>query len=151
MQSEVRSANSHREALLGTWRMLSCTRTLVDSGEESDAFGPNPIGYVNYAPDGRVMVLVLKSGRAAPAASVLTAPEKVALFDSMFAYCGTYVVDEEKVVHSLDASWNEQWTGTRQTRFLNFEDGLLIYTTSEMTDPMDGQQCTYTVVFEKVK
>jgi hypothetical protein len=78
-----------------------------------------------------------------------TPDEKLALFDSLFAYVGTYVVEGDRVIHTLDGSWNELWTGTRQTRLLAFEDDRLIYTTPETVDPMDGKLCTYRVTFER--
>ncbi|MCO5398236.1 lipocalin-like domain-containing protein [Ralstonia soli] len=137
------------ESILGTWRMLSWTRTLLSSGETSDALGPNPFGYINYAPDGRVMVFVLRRGRARPRSNPPSDPEKIALFDSMFAYVGTYEVQSDRVIHTLDGSWNELWTGTQQTRLLSFELGRLVYRTHETVDPMDGKRCTYTVVFER--
>lgn len=138
-----------REQLLGSWRMISWTRTLSGTGEESDALGPDPIGYINYGPDGRVMVLVLRKDRPKPASIVPSESEKVGLYDSMFAYCGTYAVEEDRVVHAIDASWNESWTGTRQVRLLSFEEGRLVYTTQETTDPMNGSRCSYRVVFER--
>ena len=148
MASEAQSAEALRERILGTWRMLAWKRKVVASGEESDALGPDPIGYINYAPDSRLMVFVLRSGRPRPASNPPTEKEKATLFDTMFAYVGTYVVEADRVVHTLDGSWNELWTGTRQTRFLGFEEGNLIYTTPETVDPMDGKLCTYKVTFE---
>jgi len=138
-----------RSRILGTWRMISWKRRLSEGGLEQDALGPNPFGYLNYAPDGRVMVFVLKSGRPRPASSPPTNEEKAALFDSMFAYVGTYEVQDDRVIHTLDGSWNELWTGTRQVRLLSFDNGRLIYTTAETVDPMDGQRCTYHVTFER--
>ena len=125
--------------------MLTWKRKLAESGEESDALGPAPFGYINYAPDGRLMVFVLRSGRPRPTMNPPTDKEKAALFDTMFAYVGTYVVEADRVIHTLDGSWNELWTGTRQTRLLSFEDGNLVYTTPETVDPMDGKLCTYKV------
>lgn len=90
MASTIRPSDSLRTRLLGTWRMLSWKRRLVATGEESDALGPAPFGYVNYAPDGRVMVFVLRSSRHRPESNPPSAAEKLALFDSMFAYVGTY-------------------------------------------------------------
>jgi len=138
-----------RDRIIGTWRMLSWKRKLVDSGDERDALGPNPFGYLNYSPDGRLMVFVLKGGRPKPKSSPLTPEEKVILFDSLFAYVGSYTVESDRVIHKLDGSWNELWTGTTQTRLLSFEDGRLIYTTPETVDPMDGKLCTYKVEFER--
>jgi hypothetical protein len=131
--------------------MLSWRRRLVASGEESDALGPNPFGYINYAPDGRLMVFVLKSGRPRPQGKTPTAEEKIALFDTLFAYVGSYSVEDDRVIHKLDGSWNELWTGTTQTRLLSFEDGRLVYLTPETVDPMDGQLCVYRVEFERAK
>ena len=38
--------------------------------------------------------------------------ERVTLYDTMFAYAGTYSIETDKVVHHVDISWNETWTGT---------------------------------------
>lgn len=141
--------NELRTRILGTWRMLAWKRTLVPTGEQSDAIGPDPFGYINYAPDGRLMVFVLKSNRRKPKSTPPTTDEKIALFDSLFAYVGTYQVESDRVIHALDGSWNETWTGTTQTRMLSFENGKLIYTTLETVDPMDGKLCTYRVEFER--
>lgn len=149
MKSAGSTAAALRDQIIGTWRMLSWKRILVDTGEERDALGPNPFGYINYSSDGRLMVFVLKSGRSKPKASPPTADEKIALYDSLFAYVGTYTVEPDRVIHTLDGSWNEVWTGTTQTRLLSFEDGRLIYTTPETVDPMDGLLCTYKVEFER--
>lgn len=138
-----------RARILGTWRMLSWKRIFVSTGEQRDALGPDPFGYINYAPDGRVMVFVLKSGRPKPKSNPPTTEEKVALFDSMFAYVGTYRVEADRVIHSLDGSWNELWTGTTQTRMLSLQNARLIYTTPETVDPMDGKLCVYRVEFER--
>ena len=149
MSSETQAVAALRERILGTWRMLSWTRKVVSSGKESDALGPNPFGYINYAPDGRVMVFVTRSGRSRPSTSLPSEAEKVALFDSMFAYVGRYEVEADRVIHTLDGSWNELWTGTRQTRLLSFENDHLVYGTPETIDPMNGQLCTYRVTFER--
>jgi hypothetical protein len=57
-----------------------------------------PRGYINFLSDGRMIVLVMKSDRPAPRG----------------AGGGTYVADAEKVVHSIDWSWNQGWTGTQR-------------------------------------
>ena len=149
MHPEAQTAEALRQRILGTWKMLAWTRKLVDSGEEADALGPNPFGYINYAPNGRLMVFVLRSNRPRPSSNPPNEKEKAALFDTMFAYVGTYVVQTDRVVHTLDGSWNELWTGTHQTRLLTFEGDRLVYTTSETIDPMDGKLCTYKVTFER--
>ena len=47
MKSAGSTAAALRDQIIGTWRMLSWKRILVDTGEERDALGPNPFGYIN--------------------------------------------------------------------------------------------------------
>jgi hypothetical protein len=105
------SSRSGAEALLGTWKMLSWYREFLDTSEKVDALGPDPVGYINYGSDGRVIVLVVGKDRKAPAGPVPSDNEKLHLFDSMLAYTGTYTLDDEEVVHHLDASWNQDVDG----------------------------------------
>ena len=137
--------------LVGTWKMMSWTRELTATREKSDAFGPNPRGWINYSPSGRMMVLVVKNDRKGPAAIVPTDQERVALYGSMLAYSGTYTVDKEKVVHHIDTSWNQAWTGTSQTRFYRIDGKTLTLTGAPAKDAIDGQESVYTVVWEKVE
>jgi len=149
MAAEAPGATVPTSRIVGTWKMLSWKRILGGSSEQTDALGPNPFGYINYSPDGRLMVFVLKNGRPKPKTSPPAPEEKIALFDTLFAYVGTYSVEQGRVIHHLDGSWNESWTGTTQTRLVSFEDDRLIYTTPETIDPMDGKPCVYRVEFER--
>ena len=137
------------ERILGNWRMISWQIEDLASGETRDALGPNPRGYITYTRDGRVMVLVLKAERARPAALVPTDAEKLALYDSMFAYAGTYTVDAEKVVHHIDMSWNQSWTGTNQIRFVHLDGDTLTYIGAPARNPINGRDCVHTVVFKR--
>jgi hypothetical protein len=116
----------------------------------SDALGPEPRGFVTYTADARVMVLVVKRDRPMPSNLTPTPAEKIALYDSLFAYSGTYSVDAEQVTHHIDTSWNEAWNGTHQVRYCTIEGNRLTYRNPPAKDPMDGQECRYTVEFEKV-
>jgi hypothetical protein len=137
--------------LLGTWKMTGWTRELTETKEKSDAFGPNPQGWITYSPSGRMTVLVVKSDRKAPAALVPTDPERIALYGSMLAYSGTYTVDKEKVVHQIDTSWNQAWTGTGQTRFYTVNGKVLTLRGAPAKDVVDGKESVYTVVWERVE
>uniref|UniRef100_UPI0013D5E481 lipocalin-like domain-containing protein n=1 Tax=Acinetobacter baumannii TaxID=470 RepID=UPI0013D5E481 len=54
------------ERLIGTWKMLSWTRQSLQTGEITDAMGANPIGYIAYHADGRMMAFVERRKRVAP-------------------------------------------------------------------------------------
>jgi len=137
-----------KEALLGAWRMTSWKYEIVGTGERRDALGPHPRGWIVYTPE-RVIVLVLKNDRVKPVGLVPTPEEKLALYDTMFAYSGTYTVNSDRVIHHLDMSWNEAWTGTEQVRFCKIEGNVLTYTSASAKNPLDGNEVVHTVKFER--
>jgi hypothetical protein len=143
-------AKTDPQQLLGTWRMLAWRREVLATGEISEAFGPEPRGFISYSPDGRVMVVVVKRDRPMPSSLIPKPAEKIALYDSLFAYSGTYSVDGDKVTHHIEISWNEAWAGTDQVRYCTIQANRLTYRSPPAQDPMDGQECSYTVEFEKV-
>ncbi len=75
--------------------------------------------------------------------------EKVALFDTMFAYAGRYTVQADAVIHHVDVAWNESWTSTDQIRLFEVSGNTLTLAT-RITDPASGTEAHYAVVWEKV-
>jgi len=134
----------------GTYRLISSTRTIVATGQVEDAFGTDPIGYITYGKDHRMTVLIVKRDRPKPTFKTLDDAQKITLFDSMAAYCGTYTFDGNTVLHKIDASWNEILTGTTQMRSVKKQGRRLIYTTAASPAPTDGQISTSTLIWEKV-
>ena len=144
------SVGSGAEALLGTWKMLSWYREFLDTGEKIEALGPEPVGYITWGADGRVMALITAKDRKAAAGPVPTDDEKLHLFNSMIAYAGTYTLDDEKVVHHIDTSWNQTWTGTDQVRFYKLDNDTLTITGAPAADPYTGRQVIHRIVFQKL-
>ena len=136
--------------LLGTWKMLSWTRRAVASGEISDAMGPDPIGYLSYQPDGRMTAVVVERHRPAPKGTTPTDEEKVALFDSMLAYAGSYTLEDGKVIHHVDASWNPIWGTSDLVRPYILDGERLVIHSAPGVDPTTGEEVTYHLEFRKV-
>ncbi|MGP8033627.1 MAG: lipocalin-like domain-containing protein [Steroidobacteraceae bacterium] len=134
--------------LLGTWKLKSHVVTTA-RGERATPFGEHPTGYLIYSADGRMQVIGAAKGRIVPAGSTPPDDERVALYDTMFAYAGTYSVEAGKVIHHVDISWNEVWTGTDQTRLFEVNGNTLTLTT-RVADPASGTEAHYAVVWEKV-
>src|SRR5438477_4049456 len=55
-----------QEVLEGTWKLVSSKRTNTATNTTTDSFGPNPLGYIMYGKDGRMMVLMTRSDRPKP-------------------------------------------------------------------------------------
>jgi len=60
-------AKAGNEELYGTWRLVSMTRQVIATGETSDLLGKAPQGFINYGPDGRVLVIIAAEKRPKPA------------------------------------------------------------------------------------
>jgi hypothetical protein len=141
-----------QQVLEGTWKLISSTRTNTTTGTTADSFGPNPLGYIMYGKDGRVMVLLTRNDRPKPdSPDKMTDEQRSLLFSSMLAYSGTYKFDGKTIEHHIDLSWNQVWSGTTQVRSVKKDGDRLIYTTRPGPSPIDGSMGFATLVWEKVK
>jgi hypothetical protein len=144
---------SEARLLQGTWRLLSYVGEELPSGARADVMGPHATGYINYGPDGRMIVIIVGTGRSKPAGPTATPAEAEALLRSMLAYAGTYTVDThaKTVTHQIDVSWDESRTGGSFVRNYHLENDRLTLITPPSTDPASGRKTVRTVTWEKVK
>lgn len=139
------------EELYGTWRLVSYTRQVVGTAESADLFGKAPHGFLNYGRDGRMIAIIVKENRPKPAdLAKMTDQERAELFNTVIAYAGTFKVDGSRVVHNVDISWNENWTGTAQVRSLRLEGRRLIISADPQIG-VDGRSVTPVLTWEKVQ
>jgi len=82
---------------------------------------------------------------------IATVTEAEALFRSMAAYSGTYSIKGNHVVHHIDISWNETWTGTDQARDYKFDGKRLSLMIGPSPNPRTRQNSVRTFVWEKIK
>jgi len=134
--------------LLGTWRLVSVLREDLQTGVKADFFGPDPIGYITYSADHRMMVVIVRSDRQKPAGARATAAEADALWKSLVSYAGTFSINGNEITHHVEVSWNESWTGTHQTRRFRLADGRLTLETPPSPDPVDGVMSVRSMVWE---
>ena len=134
--------------LLGTWRLRSHVVTTA-AGVRSHPYGERPTGYLSYSADGRMQVIGAAQDRAIPAGPSPTQRERAALHDTLFAYAGTYTIDGGRIVHHVDISWNETWTGSDQVRLFELRGNTLTLTT-RIKDADTGSEAHYALVWEKL-
>jgi len=137
--------------LYGTWRLVSFTRNVIATGQSEDAYGKAPQGFLNYSPDGRMYAIIVTDNRPKPAdLAKMTDQERAELFKTVLAYAGTFKVDGDQVVHNVDISWNEYWTGSTQVRNFRIEGRRLTLITGPFSRP-DGRQVAVSLMWEKVQ
>ena len=140
------------EELAGSYRLISSTRKILDTGEISNTWGKNPKGFITYGKDGRMLVLIVRDDRPKPEnVEKMNDQQRIDLFRSMTAYGGTYTFDGKRVEHHIDISWNEVWTGMTVVREITKDGDKLVYTSPAAPFASDGKMSEVTLVWEKVK
>ena len=138
--------------LYGTWTLVSYALRVVATGETTMPFGSAPRGFLSYSRDGRMSALIVKDERPRPVDMALATPEeRVELFDTMVAYGGTFTFHGDHVIHHVDISWIEGWTGTDQVRHIRLEGDRLEITSDPRPSLIDGQVVVAELVWEKVR
>jgi hypothetical protein len=138
--------------IVGTWRVVSYDREVVETKAISHGFGGNPMGLVTYTPDGRMMLMIVDATRKPPAKPTATDAEAVGLYRTMIAYAGTYRVQGNEIIIHVEISSEQTTTGTDQTRSFKLDgDRLTTMTTPLVSAFLNNQTVVTTVVWERVK
>ena len=134
----------------GVWKLKKYSRRFLDTGEvRSDML---PQAYILYTPGGFMMSITVEEKRAPPVSEVLTDEERVRLFKSIIsAYSGTYIVEGDTVIHDVNLSWNEAWTGTKQMRLFKVTGDELVIETTPRTAGTDTRQFINTLTWARTE
>jgi hypothetical protein len=132
----------------GMYKLVVEQRKIVETGETV----PNPLGYITYEKNGRMLVLIVRHPRPKPEAiDKMTDQERADLLRTMTAYGGTYKFDGKTIEHHIDIAWNEVWSGTTQVRTVTRDGDRLTLTTPPFPFHTAGKISVNMLVFEKVK
>jgi len=118
--------------LHGWWKLVSFHVETQGVNERQQPFGARPFGRLVLSPKGQMIALLTAEGRKAGHADA----DQLALFGSMLAYTGTYRIEGNKFITTVDASWNEAWTSTDQERSYVLKGDNLNITSSWGPHPM---------------
>ena len=118
LQSGFAADNSQ---ILGTWKLVSYNVEVQATGEKVPPMGQHPTGYVIFTPEPRVFFVLTGEGRKPGK----TAEEKAALLNTLVSYTGSYRIEGDKWITSVQVAWNPAWIGTEQARNFKVEGGLL--------------------------
>ncbi len=146
------SGGSVRDRLIGTWMLVSTEERLKNGTTRPfKEVGPNGRGYLMYTADGHMCAALMRPGRPKwKNYEEPTREEKIAAIDGLVAYCGRFEVDEAKqaVYHYPEVAWSPNYLGTKQTRPYKFENGLLVFSSTETGDP---QVESWNITWRKAK
>jgi hypothetical protein len=123
------AAKSHsREALIGTWRLLSFELQSPD-GSVAYPYGKDVSGYLFYNDQGYMSAAFMGADRARPDSDDLHEVAKGVNFDAFNAYTGPFDVKDDRIFHYVEVSSLPQWKGTTQERIFSIDGDRLVLET----------------------
>ena len=131
--------------IVGNWKVVSYVTEELTTGKKMPLLGEHPKGYLIYTPQGRMIGLMVHETRSPPKGD----EDRINLHKYMVSYSGRYAVEGNKVVHHVDVSWNEAFTGTDLVRFFKLEGDRLTLTTAPFKSAVMGVEVISVVVLER--
>jgi len=146
------AALAEEQEFAGTYKLISATRKIIDTGQIENTFGKEPKGLAIYGKDGHFEILITYDGRPKPESiETMTDQQRADLHRTMTAYGGTYSFDGTKVTQHIDLSWNEVWAGTTNIRDVQRNGDRVTYVTHPAPFASDGKMSVVTLIWEKLK
>jgi hypothetical protein len=125
------------DKLVGTWKLLSAS-SATSTGEPIETpYGPNPVGFLTYAGDGRVTALISYGGRKSLSFGGGTQEEQAEAFKTFLAYAGRYALSGDKVTHYIELSSIQNYVNKELVRSVKFQGDRIILTTPPT--PVNGK------------
>jgi predicted component of type VI protein secretion system len=137
--------------LYGTWKQVSQSQKVLDTGEVRAGRGKAPKGYMVFTPDGRVMAVNTSDKRPKPeSVAKMTDQQRIELFNTMNAYAGTYTLENNKLTRRYDVTHNEV-TDRSGVSEIKIEGRKLTLVNAPGRATMDGKMVQTITVWEKVQ
>lgn len=136
--------------LHGTWKMVSQSQKVLDTGEVRAGRGQTPRGYITFGTDGRMMGVIVNEKRPKPeSVAKMTDQQRIELFNTMNAYAGTYKLQGNKLTYSFDLTHNEV-PARASVREIKIEGRRLTMVNEPAPATADGKMVQTTTVWEKL-
>jgi Lipocalin-like domain len=119
------------DPVVGRWRLVSYVARAED-GSVAYPLGQNPTGGLIYTAGGWMSAQLGATDRSHLATDDLrggTESDRAAAYDSYFAYCGTYAISGDNIVHNVEMCLLPNWVGTEQVRYFEVNGNELLLRT----------------------
>jgi len=139
----------NKQQMVGTWKLRSCVREVAETGEKFEPLGKAPFGRLVYTATGHIIGILAHEKRPKPNGPIATDSEATELFRTFVSYTGRYELVGDKVLHHVDSSWNEVWTGTDLVRQVSFDGQKLTLSTLPGVGSHDSRRGVSVLVWER--
>ena len=134
-----------QQSLVGTYKLVSHDLNL--DGTLINPMGKAPRGYLVLTPTRFVTFYTGDNRKFGTSAA-----DKVALFETLVGWSGTYRIEGGNIIINVDASWTEVWTGKDQIRHWALSGNRLTLTADPQPYPRDTSKTVIVrQVWEKIE
>ena len=145
------TAQDLSSAIVGVWKVVSIETKETQSGNVTRPLGDSLAGTFTFTRGGNFAGMVFRTDRKAPAAANATEAERVALFNSLVAYNGTYRIDGDKLVMKIDNSHIQSWNGTNRTLTIEINGKRLLGRSAPLKAASTGLEIVAENVWERIE
>ena len=117
--------NTVSNGLLGIWSLKEYVVEIKATGQKNYPMGLHPHGYATFCENGKVIVMLTAEVRL-PARNDSDA---TGLLNTLVAYAGSYRLEGNEWVTSVEVAWKPEWVGTEQRRFFAIVGDEMVVTT----------------------
>ncbi|HJP67942.1 MAG TPA: lipocalin-like domain-containing protein [Sphingomicrobium sp.] len=139
------------QALVGAWRLVSLETKEVQSGKVARPMGDQVAGAFVFTKGGHFSGMVFRGDRKAPEGPNATETERVALFNSLVAYHGTYRTEGDKLIMKIANSHIQSWNGTERVLTIELNGTRLTGRSAPLRAASTGLEVIAENVWERVE
>ena len=125
-----------REALIGTWKLLSLD--VIRGEQRRPLWGETPVGQLIYTEEGRMAAELMATGRRPwtdPDVLRASVDERAEALATYISYAGRWELEGGTVSHHIEVCVIPNWVGMRQTRRVTLNgDNLTLSTAPILID-----------------
>jgi hypothetical protein len=137
--------------IVGVWKVVSIETKEVQSGKVTRPLGDQLTGTFTFTRGGNFSGMVFRTDRKPPVAPNATEAERVALFNSLVAYNGTYQIEGAKLVMKIESSHIQSWNGTERTLAIEISGRRLTGRSAPLKAASTGLEVVAENVWERLE
>ena len=137
--------------IVGVWKVVSIETKEVQSGKVTHPLGESLAGTFTFTRGGNFSGMVFRTDRKAPATSNATEAERIALFNSLVAYNGTYRTEGNKLIMKIENSHIQAWNGTDRTLTVDISGRRLTGRSAPLRAASTGLEVVAENVWERIE
>ena len=107
--------------LLGILKLVSYEVEIKETGEIMYSMGKHPSGFACFTKNNHVMVTLTGENRKV----ATNDQERANLLSTIVSYAGTYRIEGNEWITSVQVAWNPEWVNTEQRRQFEIQNNRL--------------------------